>query len=149
MKTTPITQQNNKQQDTKHACIHTHRFIFIHSSYLPFPSPKELIRVGMREVITQIMRHYTCRRYAGVKGLVLDENGNAVYRAVVIVEGREQVPFRTSKYGEFWKLLLPGDYNLVVRGAFACLLTFVCLFARYFICRSLGRSGLSGWLAGS
>lgn len=59
MKTTSITQQNNKQQDTKHACTHTHRFIFIHSSYLPFPSPKELIRVGMREVITLIMRHYT------------------------------------------------------------------------------------------
>ncbi|PVD32925.1 hypothetical protein C0Q70_08372 [Pomacea canaliculata] len=51
--------------------------------------------------------------HMGVKGLVLDEDGNAVYRAVVIVEGREQVPFRTSKYGEFWKLLLPGDYNLM------------------------------------
>ena len=52
---------------------------------------------------------------SGVKGLVKDENNNSVSDAIVIIKGRELVPFMTSQRGEYWKLLLPGSYTLLVR----------------------------------
>ena len=51
---------------------------------------------------------------SGVKGLVRDENNNSVPNAVIVIKGREQVPFMTSQRGEYWKLLLPGSYTLLV-----------------------------------
>ena len=52
---------------------------------------------------------------SGVKGLVKDENNNSLSDAIVIIKGRELVPFTTSQRGEYWKLLLPGSYTLLVR----------------------------------
>ncbi|KAK7087283.1 hypothetical protein V1264_021356 [Littorina saxatilis] len=52
--------------------------------------------------------------HMGVKGIVTDENNNGVRDAIIEVEGREGVPFRSSEYGEYWKLLLPGFYKLLV-----------------------------------
>ena len=53
-------------------------------------------------------------------------NNNTVEDAVVVVKGREQVPFFTSRSGEYWKLLLPGSYSLLVSsGVTSSLLCFL------------------------
>ncbi|KAL8591303.1 hypothetical protein ACOMHN_041644 [Nucella lapillus] len=57
---------------------------------------------------------YLMQVHMGVKGVVRDENNEAVKNAVIVIEGRELVPFRSSQYGEYWKLLLPGSYVLVM-----------------------------------
>lgn len=43
----------------------------------------------------------------------MDEHGNPVEKASIKVKGRE-VTFHTTKYGEFWRILLPGTYRLEV-----------------------------------
>ncbi|BFZ18647.1 hypothetical protein BsWGS_21686 [Bradybaena similaris] len=58
--------------------------------------------------------------HMGVKGLILGQseyNDNLflpLEGAVVEVQGRESVQFRSTKYGEYFKLLLPGKYILQV-----------------------------------
>ncbi|XP_068163079.1 carboxypeptidase M [Antennarius striatus] len=53
--------------------------------------------------------------HLGVKGLVLDDNGVPVQNATVEVEGRTTPkPFKTNQYGEFYRLLLDGEYNFIV-----------------------------------
>lgn len=47
----------------------------------------------------------------GVKGLVLNEHGDAVLDADVIVEGINH-NVTTSNRGEYWRLLLPGTYDI-------------------------------------
>jgi hypothetical protein len=44
--------------------------------------------------------------HSGLKGIVKDEEGNSLYGAVVVVNGKREV--KTSRNGEFWKILLPG-----------------------------------------
>jgi hypothetical protein len=43
----------------------------------------------------------------------MDENGNPVEKASLKVKSRD-VGFQTTKYGEFWRILLPGIYKLEV-----------------------------------
>lgn len=60
----------------------------------------------------------------GVKGLILGQSqyNDSLFLplegAVVVVQGRESVQFRSTKYGEYFKLLLPGKYILQVRCLF-------------------------------
>ncbi|XP_015121018.1 carboxypeptidase D isoform X4 [Diachasma alloeum] len=54
---------------------------------------------------------FLAEAHRGVHGFVIDENGNAVERASVKVKGRD-ISFLTTKYGEFWRILLPGIYKL-------------------------------------
>jgi carboxypeptidase D len=46
-------------------------------------------------------------------GVVTDEDGNGVEGAEVVVVGVERNVTTTSR-GEYWRLLLPGSYNLTV-----------------------------------
>lgn len=46
-------------------------------------------------------------------GVVTDEDGNGIEGAQVVVVGVEHNVTTTSR-GEYWRLLLPGHYNLVV-----------------------------------
>lgn len=41
----------------------------------------------------------------------MDTNGNLIPRATLKVKGRD-VAFKSSKRGEYWRLLLPGTYTL-------------------------------------
>ena len=50
---------------------------------------------------------------SGVKGLVSDSGGSALQDAHVTVADRD-IPSYTSKYGEYWRILLPGTYKLTV-----------------------------------
>lgn len=43
----------------------------------------------------------------------MDESGNPVFRAKLSIDDR-YITFRSSKFGEYWRLLLPGNYILKV-----------------------------------
>jgi len=49
----------------------------------------------------------------------MDENGNPVEKASLKVKSRD-VGFQTTKYGEFWRILLPGIYKLEVNSLSTC-----------------------------
>jgi len=49
--------------------------------------------------------------HGGIKGKVVDQDGNPLYGAVVEVVGKEK-NVTTSKRGEFWRMLLPGSYSV-------------------------------------
>ncbi|XP_030245291.1 carboxypeptidase D isoform X2 [Drosophila navojoa] len=50
--------------------------------------------------------------HIGVKGLVQDTSGYPIPDATIIVSGLEDKPIRTSKRGEYWRLLTPGIYSI-------------------------------------
>ncbi|XP_068442693.1 carboxypeptidase M [Clinocottus analis] len=53
--------------------------------------------------------------HLGVKGRVFDGSGVPVQNAVVEVKGRKNMcPFRTDRHGEYYRLLLPGNYSFTV-----------------------------------
>nr|CAD7399737.1 unnamed protein product [Timema cristinae] len=56
---------------------------------------------------------FLAEAHRGVHGFVMDENGNPVEKASLKVKSRD-VGFQTTKYGEFWRVLLPGVYKLEV-----------------------------------
>lgn len=59
------------------------------------------------------MIKYLAEVHRGAHGFVMDENGNPVERAAIKVKGRD-VTYHTTKYGEFWRILLPGTYRIDV-----------------------------------
>ncbi|EDX00791.1 carboxypeptidase D isoform X1 [Drosophila yakuba] len=50
--------------------------------------------------------------HIGIKGLVTDVSGFPIPDASVYVAGLEEKPMRTSKRGEYWRLLTPGLYSV-------------------------------------
>ncbi|XP_043282547.1 carboxypeptidase M-like isoform X5 [Venturia canescens] len=56
---------------------------------------------------------FLAEAHRGIHGFVIDENGNPVERASVKIKTRD-ISFLTTKYGEFWRILLPGIYKLEV-----------------------------------
>lgn len=52
--------------------------------------------------------------HMGVKGLIMDERRRPIANARLNIADR-YVSFRSSKYGEYWRLLLPGTYILKVK----------------------------------
>lgn len=65
-------------------------------------------------LLFQSLIKFLAEAHRGVHGFVIDENGNPIERASVKVKSRD-VSFSTTKYGEFWRILLPGIYKLEVR----------------------------------
>ena len=47
----------------------------------------------------------------GIKGVIRDKKGQPVARAKVVVEGIDK-PIYTTKRGEYWRLLIPGNYKV-------------------------------------
>lgn len=55
---------------------------------------------------------------------MLDGSGLPVQNAVVEVKGRSNLcPFRTDQHGEYYRLLLPGNYSFTVNSALLWWLT--------------------------
>ncbi|KAH8418923.1 hypothetical protein KR222_004849 [Zaprionus bogoriensis] len=50
--------------------------------------------------------------HIGIKGLVHDASGYPIADASIIVAGLEDKPIRSSKRGEYWRLLTPGIYRV-------------------------------------
>ena len=57
------------------------------------------------------MLNFLLQVHAGVKGLVRNEEDEPVVNARVAV-GRLK-PVKTTSNGEYWKLILPGNYSVV------------------------------------
>jgi len=47
----------------------------------------------------------------GVRGFVTDPTGRPLENVAVKIKGRD-APFQTTKYGEYWRILLPGYYRV-------------------------------------
>eukprot|EP00794_Sanderia_malayensis_P019001 gene19001-20913_t len=54
---------------------------------------------------------YMQQVHSGVKGLVRYANGAPVHKAVVSIKGNNKTVTTTTK-GEYWKLLMPGNYTV-------------------------------------
>ncbi|XP_046575808.1 carboxypeptidase D-like isoform X2 [Haliotis rubra] len=50
--------------------------------------------------------------HMGVKGLVTDINNNAISGVMVTVKHREEIVFKTTNRGEYWRMLMPGTYTV-------------------------------------
>ncbi|OWF40275.1 carboxypeptidase M-like [Mizuhopecten yessoensis] len=51
----------------------------------------------------------------GVRGLVKKADGTAVEGAELSIEGRDDIKFKTTAQGEYWRILLPGSYKIMVK----------------------------------
>eukprot|EP00794_Sanderia_malayensis_P007497 gene7497-8328_t len=51
------------------------------------------------------------KTHKGVKGFVTDQSGQAIDGAKISVEGRGH-PVQTGKDGDYWRILLPGQYEI-------------------------------------
>ncbi|CAG5045957.1 unnamed protein product [Parnassius apollo] len=90
-----------------HGCME----ITLEISCCKYPPAHELPKYWMDN--KQSLIKYLAETHRGAHGFVMDENGNPVERASVKVKGRD-VTYHTTKYGEFWRILLPGTYRLDV-----------------------------------
>ncbi|XP_026327145.1 carboxypeptidase D isoform X2 [Hyposmocoma kahamanoa] len=88
-----------------HGCME----ITLEISCCKFPPAHELQKYWQDN--KQSLIKYLAEAHRGAHGFVMDENGNPVERASIKVKGRD-VSYRTTKYGEFWRILLPGTYRL-------------------------------------
>ncbi|XP_012674015.2 carboxypeptidase M [Clupea harengus] len=87
--------------------------ITLELSCCKFPPEREL--PGFWEANRPALLAYMQQVHLGVKGQVLDADGNPVQNALVEVEGRINLcPFRSGPYGEYYRLLLPGNYTFKV-----------------------------------
>ncbi|XP_028171649.1 carboxypeptidase D isoform X2 [Ostrinia furnacalis] len=90
-----------------HGCME----ITLEISCCKYPPAHELHKYWLdnRESLIKFL----AEAHRGAHGFVTDESGNPVERASIRVKGRD-VAYHTTKYGEFWRILLPGTYRLDV-----------------------------------
>ncbi|XP_046389785.1 carboxypeptidase M-like isoform X1 [Ischnura elegans] len=85
--------------------------VTIEMSCCKYPPASELPQFWEENRVSLVK--FLAEVHRGVHGFVMDENGNPVEKASLKVKGRD-VGFQTTKYGEFWRILLPGMYKLEV-----------------------------------
>ncbi|CAK1551144.1 unnamed protein product [Leptosia nina] len=90
-----------------HGCME----ITLEISCCKYPPANELSKYWQDN--KQALIKYLAEAHRGAHGFVMDSNGNPVEKAAIRVKGRE-VTYHTTKYGEFWRILLPGTYRLEV-----------------------------------
>jgi len=78
-------------------------------------------------ILSQSLVKFLAEAHRGVHGFVMDEHGNPIEKASLKVKGRD-VGFQTTKYGEFWRILLPGIYKLEVSKKYYTILVFFFAF---------------------
>lgn len=64
-------------------------------------------------IFFQALIKYLAEAHRGVQGFVMDEGGFPIEKASLKIKSRD-VGFQTTKYGEYWRILLPGVYKLEV-----------------------------------
>lgn len=66
-------------------------------------------------LFVQALLKYISHVHQGVRGIIRDKSTHQPIRTTGLkIEGRDSY-FRTSSRGEFWRILLPGTYKLLVR----------------------------------
>ncbi|XP_077291470.1 carboxypeptidase D isoform X2 [Arctopsyche grandis] len=76
-----------------------------------FPPAHELPKYWQDNKMSLIK--FLAEAHRGAHGFVMDDNGNPVEKASLKIKGRD-VGFQTTKYGEFWRILMPGMYKMEV-----------------------------------
>lgn len=76
-----------------------------------FPPAAELKKYWADNQVSMVK--FLAEAHRGVQGFVFDQNGIPIEKASLKIKGRD-VGFQTTKYGEFWRILLPGVYKLEV-----------------------------------
>ncbi|XP_063368930.1 carboxypeptidase D-like [Cydia amplana] len=74
-----------------------------------YPAAAELPRFW--RLNKDAMLSFIEQTHTGVKGFVVDEDGEPIKNAFIKVEGLQHF-VKTTEHGEFWRLLLPGQYNI-------------------------------------
>lgn len=74
-----------------------------------YPPAKEIPRYWEDNKAALIK--FLSEAHRGVQGFVIDDNGNPIEKASLKIKTRD-VGFQTTKYGEFWRILLPGIYKV-------------------------------------
>ncbi|XP_065090058.1 carboxypeptidase D isoform X1 [Ochlerotatus camptorhynchus] len=90
-----------------HGCME----ITLEVSCCKFPPAYELRKYWDDNQLSMIK--FLAEAHRGVQGFVMDPNGGPIERAQLKIKGRD-VGFSTTKYGEFWRILIPGVYKLEV-----------------------------------
>lgn len=76
-----------------------------------FPPAHELKKYWTDNQLSLVK--FLAEAHRGVQGFVSDPSGGPIEKASLKIKGRD-VGFQTTKYGEFWRILLPGVYKLEV-----------------------------------
>ena len=76
-----------------------------------FPPAHELRKYWADNQLSLVK--FLAEAHRGVQGFVSDKNGIPIEKAALKIKGRD-VGFQTTKYGEFWRILLSGVYKLEV-----------------------------------
>ncbi|XP_058822937.1 carboxypeptidase D isoform X1 [Topomyia yanbarensis] len=90
-----------------HGCME----ITLEVSCCKFPPAYELRKYWDDNQLSLIK--FLAEAHRGVQGFVVDPNGSPIERAQLKIKSRD-VGFVTTKYGEFWRILMPGVYKLEV-----------------------------------
>ncbi|XP_043658030.1 carboxypeptidase D isoform X1 [Drosophila teissieri] len=85
--------------------------ITLEISCCKFPPAYELKKYWEDNQLSLIK--FLAEAHRGVQGFVFDPAGMPIERASIKIKGRD-VGFQTTKYGEFWRILLPGYYKVEV-----------------------------------
>ncbi|XP_058443138.1 carboxypeptidase D isoform X2 [Malaya genurostris] len=90
-----------------HGCME----VTLEVSCCKFPPAYELRKYWDDNQLSLIK--FLAEAHRGVQGFIVDPNGSPIERAQLKIKGRD-VGFVTTKYGEFWRILMPGVYKLEV-----------------------------------
>ncbi|XP_047660327.1 carboxypeptidase M isoform X1 [Tachysurus fulvidraco] len=87
--------------------------ITLELSCCKFPPERDL--PGLWEANKPALLAYMQQVHLGVKGQVFHSTGDPVQNASVEIKGRKNLcPFKTDHNGEYYRLLLPGNYTITV-----------------------------------
>ncbi|KAF5270611.1 hypothetical protein FQA39_LY01349 [Lamprigera yunnana] len=88
-----------------HGCME----ITLEVSCCKYPPAQEMPRYWEDNKMSLIK--FLSEAHRGVHGFVMDENGNPLEKVSLKIKSRD-IGFQTTKYGEFWRILLPGIYKV-------------------------------------
>lgn len=95
--------------------VHSNCFdITLELSCCKYPNDSELPNEWFKNKRSLI--EYMKMIHQGIKGIVTDNNGYPLQDMEVLVSNFENKPIRTTARGEYWRLLLPGEYDIQVTG---------------------------------
>ncbi|CAH0595249.1 unnamed protein product [Chrysodeixis includens] len=92
--------------------LHSNCFeVTLELSCCKYPPASELLKFWHQN--RDAMLSFMEQAHIGVTGVVVDEAGEPVKNAQIKVDGNEHT-VRTAERGYFWRMLLPGQYNITV-----------------------------------
>lgn len=93
--------------------VHSNAFeITMELTCCKFPPASTLLNEW--DINEEALYKYIEATHMGIRGIVKDTNGKPIEGAEIIVEGIDHT-VRTTKQGEYWRLLVPGTYKIGVK----------------------------------